>query len=634
MAEYTYYVDKDYNLLSGQQPGSLPVTLVMDTSPTEQQVLSAISSAKQRAITPQEPAKEPGIAQKTTQYLGEVVSAVSRPASSFVDIVTAPAQAVVREAFREVGFEPPPTLRSTVAERGEFAGAGVLTDAIAGSGEAFSYAITGGQPTRVVANMLSHSLKNGTLKNVLELMGSGRAIDDVAFGAYGGIGGELFAEGGDVLFQGLPEEAKDTFRIAGQVISPIAVSKLVNNIANYATTNLLQAAAPNSQQLKGVANSIYTLLDDLNVGVSRSAGRSLSANLKAFRESELITGKTGNQYKQRIERLETLASEGRLTFRELDAFRSEFAADTVAGGRDGLIAGRLVRVLDDAMDNMTVEPLWKRLGRPATQEELAAYRELGSDADVQGLIRTARSAWRRGSLVEQIDSVFERSLRQAEAKRQEGLKFEYVLRKDMADFVDNAGTNIVLTPSEKKIIDDFISGGTVENLFGFLGGLGVSSTNIANAALISAGAGATAAMATGQTPSASGGVAALTYSTLRGMEYISRIALNRNAQLMRKFIQAGPDGMQVARDYMRFTPRADRSEIELAALLKRNTLDVSALRDSRFANSTFGKNMFAYYDLFGDSLAETNLQDSMGESGRIPRMSQTTQERFARMRGF
>ena len=160
MAEYTYYVDKDYNLLSGQQPGSLPVTLVMDTSPTEQQVLSAISLAKQRAITPQEPATEPGIAQKTTQYLGEVVSAVSRPATSFVDIVTAPAQAVVREAFREVGFEPPPTLRSTVAERGEFAGAGVLTDAIAGSGEAFSYAITGGQPTRVVANMLSHPLRS------------------------------------------------------------------------------------------------------------------------------------------------------------------------------------------------------------------------------------------------------------------------------------------------------------------------------------------------------------------------------------------------------------------------------------------------------------------------------------------
>jgi len=335
-----------------------------------------------------------------------------------------------------------------------------------------------------------------------------------------------------------------------------------------------------------------------------------------------------------MERLETLASEGRLTFRELDAFRSEFAADSVAGGREGLIAGRLVRVLDDAMDNMTVEPLWKRLGRPATQEELAAYRELGSDADVQDLIRTARSSWRRGSLVEQIDSVFENAQRQATAKRQEGFKFEYVLRKDMADFVENAGTNIVLTPSEKRIIDDFIKGGTVENLFGLLGSLGVNSTNIANAALISAGATYATAMASGQTASGSGAVAATAYSALRGMEYLSRVALNRNAQLMRKFIQAGPDGMQVAKDYMRFTPRGDRNEVELAALLKRNTLDVSALRESRFANSAFGKNMFAYYDLFGDSLAETNLQDSMGEGGRIPRMSQSSQERFARMRGF
>ena len=630
MAEYTYYVDEDYKLLPGQQPGSRPITLVMDTTPTEQQVLSAISSAKQKLVTQQ----EPNIAQKTIQYLGETASSLSRPAASFVDIVTAPAQAVVREAFREGGFEPPPTLRSTVAERGEFAGQGTLTDVIAGSGEALSYALTGGQPTRVVANMLSHSVKNGTLRNVLELMGSGRAIDDLAFGTYGGIGGELFAEGGDALFQGLPEEAKDTFRIAGQVISPIAVSKLINNISNYATNNLLQAAAPNSQQLKGVANSIYTLLDELNVGVSRAAGRALSANLKEFRASQLITGKTGNEYKKRIEKIETLASEGRLTFRELDAFRSEFSADSVSKGRDGLIAGRLVRILDDAMDNMTVEPLWKRLGRPATQEELAAYKELGSDADVQELIRTARSAWRRGTLVEQIDSVFENAQRQAAASRQEGLKFEYVLRKDMADFVKYAGTNIVLTPSEKRIIDDFINGGTVENLFGFLGGLGISSTNIANAALISAGAGAATAMATGQTPGASGGVAALTYSTLRGMEYLSRVALNRNAQLMRGFIQAGPDGMRVAKDYMRFTPSSDRSEIELAALLKRNTLDVSALRESRFANSTFGKNMFAYYDLFGDSLAETRLQDSMGEGGRIPRMSQTTQERFASMRGF
>lgn len=630
--KYTYYVDEDYNLLPNQQPGSIPITLEMDTRPTERQVLTAISSVKERGTTPQEPAKEPGVVQKTTQYLGETVTALSRPMASFIDIVTAPAQAVVREGFRELGFEPPPTLRSMIAERGEFAGPGVATDIIAGSGEVVSYALTGGQPTRVVANMLSHSLKNGTLKNVLELMGSGRPIDDLAFGAYGGIGGELFAEGGDALFQGLPEEVKDVFRISGQVISPIAVSKLINNIANYATTNLLQATAPNSKQLKGVANSIYTLLDDLNVGLSRSAGSSLSENLKNFRESQLITGKTGNQYKQRIERLESLASEGRLTFRELDAYRSEFSADSVSGGRDGLIAGRLVRVLDDAMDNMTVEPLWKRLGRQATQEELAIDKELGPD--VQDLIRTARSAWRRGTLVEQIDTVFENAKRQADARAHEGVKFEYLLRKDMADFVKNAGTNIVLTQSEKRIIDDFINGGTVENFFGFLGGLGVSSTNIANAAIISAGAGAGAAMFTGQTLSGSGAVAAATYSTLRGMEYLSRIALNRNAQLMRKFIQAGPDGMQVAKDYMRFTPRADRDEVELAALLKRNTLDVSALRDSRFANSTFGKNMFAYYDLFGDSLAETNLQDSMGEGGRIPRMSQTTQERFARMRGF
>lgn len=181
--KYTYYVDEDYNLLPNQQPGSIPITLEMDTRPTERQVLTAISSVKERGTTPQEPAKEPGVAQKTTQYLGEAVSALSRPMASFIDIVTAPGQAVVREGFRELGFEPPPTLRSLVAERGEFAGPGVATDIVAGSGEVVSYAITGGQPTRVVANMLSHSLKNNTLKNVLELIGSGRPIDDLAFGA-------------------------------------------------------------------------------------------------------------------------------------------------------------------------------------------------------------------------------------------------------------------------------------------------------------------------------------------------------------------------------------------------------------------------------------------------------------------
>jgi len=116
----------------------------------------------------------------------EAVTAVNRVGASMFDIATAPVQALLNVAGAEV-----PTLRSTVAERGAFAGEGVATDIVAGGAELAVLSATGGGATRMLASSLDDIARFGerTLDRVIRTLGGTTPAQDVMLGAVAGGGG-------------------------------------------------------------------------------------------------------------------------------------------------------------------------------------------------------------------------------------------------------------------------------------------------------------------------------------------------------------------------------------------------------------------------------------------------------------
>lgn len=547
---------------------------------------------------------------------GEVVAGLNRPMTSLIDFATTPVRALEQQvrpyAQAMIGIDPdtsaaPFSLRGMVPERGEFAGEGVTTDIAAGTGELTGMVMSGAPVQRFFTQMIAKGLQTGTAKNVFELLGSGKSIDDIIFGISGGLGGESAAAlAGQAEF--LPEGAEEFARLSGQIITPAAAQSLLKQVTNFATNRLLNEAIPSTEALKGASSYIYNQLDELGVKAGKESTQRLSSNLSKFLDDEITNDPMYGTVRNRVTKLLEEIKSGDVTFGTIDTARGKLAEQAAAGTDDiARTAGIAAKLIDEEILRMTG----------------SAPSQTVDGRTIAEAVKTARELWRRSNTSKQLDKVSRNAAIDAQTNRdaKNPKAYEQYLRKGMAALLKSDKKTMSFTKAEEEAINAFVKGGKLENVLMTLGNLGAKTGVIASGLVT--GAISTFAYATANpslvTPIAIGaGTAAGSYLVGRGLQQLSLAALKSNGNLMKGMIRAGNDAEAIARSYVSNTPSGKRDARVLSALLMRNNADLSSLRGTAFGDSSLGQSTFAYYDLFNKAVAEERQAEQEMLQAQMP----------------
>ena len=551
---------------------------------------------------------------RALELTGEAVAGLNRPITSLIDFATTPIRAVEQQVrpyaqsmlgIEPEGFEAPFSLRGMVPERGEFAGEGVTTDIAAGTGELTGMVMSGAPIQRFISQMVAKSLQTGTAKNVFELLGSGKTIDDIIFGTTGGLGGESAAAlAGQAEF--LPEGAEEFARISGQIITPAAAQALLKQVTNFASSRLLNEAIPSTEALKGASSYIYTQLDELGVKAGKESTQRLSSNLSKFLDDELSSDSMYDTVRNRVTRLMQDIKSGDVTFGTIDTARGKLAQQAAAGTDDiARTAGIAAKLIDEEILRMTG----------------SAPNQTIDGRTISEAVRTARELWRRSNTSKELDTVTKNASIDANANRQTGKPYEYYLRQGMASLLKSDRQTVAFTKKEREAINSFINGGKLENVLMTLGNLGAKA-GVLTSGLISGALGTfayTTANPSLVVPAMVGaGAVVSSYLVGKGLQQLSLAALKNNGNLMKGVIRAGNDAEAIARSYVSNTPSGKRDARVLSALLMRNNADLSSLRGTAFGDSSLGQSTIAIYDLYNRALSEERQAEQEMLQAQMP----------------
>ena len=552
--------------------------------------------------------------ERALDLTGEAVAGLNRPITSLIDFATTPIRAVEQQVrpyaqsmlgIEPEGFAAPFSLRGMIPERGEFAGEGVATDIVAGTGELTGMMMSGAPIQRFISQMVAKGLQTGTAKNVFELLASGKPIDDIIFGTTGGLGGESAAAlAGQAEF--LPEGAEEFARISGQIITPAAAQALLKQVTNFASSRLLNEAIPSTEALKGASSYIYTQLDELGVKAGKESTQRLSSNLSKFLDDELSSDSMYDTVRNRVTRLMQDIKSGDVTFGTIDTARGKLAQQAAAGTDDiARTAGIAAKLIDEEILRMTG----------------SAPNQTIDGRTISEAVRTARELWRRSNTSKELDTVTKNASIDANANRQTGKPYEYYLRQGMASLLKSDRQTVAFTKKEREAINSFINGGKLENVLMTLGNLGAKA-GVLTSGLISGALGTFAYTTTNPSlvvPAMVGaGAVASSYLVGKGLQQLSLAALKNNGNLMRGMIRAGNDAEAIARSYVSNTPSGKRDARVLSALLMRNNADLSSLRGTAFGDSSLGQSTIAIYDLYNRALSEERQAEQEMLQAQMP----------------
>jgi hypothetical protein len=534
------------------------VTISGDTPPTEadiEEIFSSLGSQRQvSAATVRE--RQPGL----KEYAGEAVSAFVRPAASLFDIATAPGQALLRGA----GFDVP-TLRSTVAERGEFAGEGAMSQAVAATGELGSMAVTGGGFQRFLAKGLTEVGRFGesTLSRVLQSLGASTPTDDLIMGMVSGAGGEAAAELSADLFG---EESREFGRFAGQVVSPAAWAATGRSLVNI-SRSLLTEAAPDIERIRGASRAGYAMLDEAGVQANGPSISMLRGRVKDFANEFNIDPSTGKgALDSKLNQLLRAAESGKVSYGFLNEVSSSLKKLGGATDTQGNSARQAAEMIDEIIFDMV----------PENPEVLGGQ-------SVSELIGTTKDLWRRASVAQSIEDLQESARLNA---MKEGGDYVRSFRNSLINFLKPTNKKLkFLNIEEKKILEDVVSGDSIEKALRAFSKLGINSTDYIKTILLGTGGTAVLGAQTGQpmmtTAAAVTGLGAV---GLTGLAAVARGLANQqfrsNARLGQELIKLGDiaKAKDIARIYLKETPRDRRNARDLTALLLNSRADVSELR--------------------------------------------------------
>ena len=459
--------------------------------------------------------------------------------------------------------------------------------------------VAGGPVLRGFARFMTKGFKPQEVNAFFKAIGNGTIKEDMAAATGSVVGGELSAE-----IASLTGQDVDKWRSRGQLVSGLGAAMFYSGVAKK---NFLEGNLPDSSTLQGASDVIYESLKSGGLVLNKNQQKSLFKNLNNFTKSG-VTTKTVTGI---INRLQKQIQNGENAFASLDRARSDLAEFVALRTKDAPGAKKVLDLINEQEEQIlgSIEGKFKVQGNTFTAIEYDS---------VNDALSVARELWRKKNIVTKIETAV------SNAQLQNNKPFELAFRDEFQKFAKNKFKKLpTATEEERKIIKDFVQYGMTERGLRGLSRLSSAAYPLATG-LMSAAAGSSLSVA-GAGPMISLGIAtvgigsAMLFSSIKGSlsTAVNQILKNRST-VFREAMTTTQDGLELAKDYYRFTSPKMRDPKELAMMLYAQGADVDTLRSSVFVkNSPSGSQTIAIYDFLSDVI-ERQESEQEEEAAETP----------------
>lgn len=297
-------------------------------------------------------------------------------------------------------------------------------------------------------------------------------------------------------------------------------------------------AAPSVENLKSESRKIYKDLDDAGVTVNQEQYADLVDNInqdvvkeghhpkltpKVQGALDAMTEKVGEPMKvSEIETMRKIAGHAKSSMEQSEA----------------RLGARMQDHIDDFMD-----------------------KQEGPD------MPKARNLWGRARRADMIDEAMQKAANQASG-------FENGIRTQLRSLTNNKKKMKGFSKEDKAAIDKVVQGGRMENLFKLGGKFGFSEGQRTNALMSIVGAGAGGV--------AGGWLGAIAVPAIGqvSMKLAQRLTKS-NSEMANAIVRSGDNATEVAKAYLKYTPKKDWRASELTQLLINPRVDIDSLRNIR-----------------------------------------------------
>lgn len=465
-----------------------------------------------------------------------------------------------------------------------------------------------------IASLGGHSLVSDAT-DVAHQMLSGIA-GDLAGGLYSI--GEGIATGGDVdkikeaqksgkqIFDYQPQDQKNNLvsKEIQSVAEPIEehvgkpVHELFGNAGDYIThttgnqwlgalvksiPGIAMTIAPGGLEVKGLAETRAAAMED----------RGIEAAAPKIPKEERLPSSPKKALIKSAPKIEDLKSESRKIYKDLDdsgvtVDQNQYANLVDNINQDMLKEGhhpKLTPKVQGALDAMT-----EKVGEPMKVSEIETMRKIAghakssiepSEARLGARMQNhiddfmdkqegpdmpkARNLWGRARRADMIDEAMQKAANQASG-------FENGIRTQLRSLINNKKKMKGFSKEEKEAIDKVVQGGRMENLFKLMGKFGLSEGQRTNA-LMSA-VGTIAGGVAGGLPGAIA-VPAIGQVSIKLAQRLTK----SNSEMANAIIRSGDNATDVAKAYLKYTPKKDWRASELTQLLINPRVDIDSLRN-------------------------------------------------------
>lgn len=307
-----------------------------------------------------------------------------------------------------------------------------------------------------------------------------------------------------------------------------------------APVNVKQAvrqSAPTVKQIRDKANQLYTQLDNSGVKIKPQVYDNFVSSLEKSISKEIDAGLHPKSAAV-LKRLKSEAGEAK-SFIDMNNLR-QLAADAAftIDQSDARIGKKILNRIDDGIDRIS---------------EAA-----GGDA------RGARSLWRRARVSETIGDMIENASMTASG-------FENGLRIEARKILKSKKRQRGFSKAELQALKDLENGSTAQNAAKFLGKFGISegqATSMLGAAISSGAGGAMFGSA---------GAVGLPAIGQIGKNVAQKLTLNK-AKFADELVRAGGNARDIAKAYMKNTPRSAQRVEDLTALLLDPNVTIESIK--------------------------------------------------------
>ena len=346
----------------------------------------------------------------------------------------------------------------------------------------------------------------------------------------------LEAIGGVSAFK---QASKRGAKLASKMDTPLSVSGKEVNRA-------IIESAPDIETLKSASNAIYKEIDNVAVKVKPQAFNGMLKTVirkaKNANVDSVLTPKSARVVEQFIDELSNRDLRNVSDFDQIRK-KAQIAAASVDPS-DARVGNIMIDEIDSFMDAM--------------DSRAFSGSDISSASSVAPKYKAARSLWGRARRAELVQQAMDKAGRQASG-------FENGIRTQFRSILNNKKQSRFFSKDELAAMNDVVQGSNEQNVLKLVGRLGFSEGQATN---ILGGLAGTAIL--GPATPVIG----------QASRWLAQRSTKQASALSDAIVKAGNNGKKITEAYLRTTPKAKRSALELSNIFLDNGADIDELLNS------------------------------------------------------